>query len=266
MSKKNKSAEYYYNKFNELYDSGLPIRESVTNEIFESEDNEEFKQCYADTPERRLFPKHWLISKKANLINVCEQKLQLVHKNPREGSGKFSYKFSIPQENGVSITKNIEAHNLVGLVFGSDSFGVAAEQLKEKGVYAFGVRSEEGINDQGHHKDGDDTNNDPSNILFVTDRVHAMFDSIPKPNASNDKEIAFMKRFGEIAKLENPNGITVLLPDHTYNSQTSQWTIGKGVDIIGTKEITVTENFLRELQTIIDFMYEDVEEEKVVNE
>ena len=258
MGTKNKTKEYYYDKFIEHFNEGTPIVDSVTGEIYDKPDEEEFIQCYSDTPERRTFPKYWFVSKQGNLLNVCEDKLILVHKIPRVDSGKYSYKYAIPVGEDGSVTKNIEGHNLVGLVFGSEAFGVAAQKLKEEGVQSFGVRSQEGTNNQGHHVDGDDTNNDPSNIKFVTDRVHSMFDGIPKPGSSDKKELAFMYRFREIAKLENPDGITVLLPDQTLDPQTGKWMVGKGVDIVGTTKIRVSESFLRELETIINFLTEDL--------
>lgn len=266
MSIKNKSKEYYYERFNELYNSGKPIIDNTTQEVFEAAEGEIFKQCYKDTPERKTFPKHWFVSNMGNLVTVCEEKLVLIHKNQRADSCKCSYKYLITEGEDKSVRKNIEAHNLTWLVFGADSYGLAEQKIKKEGVYAFGVRTKEGTNVQGHHKSGDDKNNSVSNGKFVTARVHAIFDSIPKPDAPAGEQFKFMEKFSKIAKAENPNGITILLPGHTLDRKSGEWTIDKSEDIIGTKEIFVTENFLRELQSMLNFMFEDMEKGEAENE
>lgn len=258
MSKKTKSKEYYFDKFNELYNSGEPIVDNATNEIFEAADEEKFKQCYEDTPERRTFPKYWFVSNYGNLITVCENKLVLVHKIPRENSGKFSYKYSIPTGRDTSVTKNIEGHNLAWLVHGVDAFGLAKQKLQKEGVYAMGIRTEDGLNVQGHHIDGDDTNNKPENGKFVTARVHTMFDSIPKPDAPEEEQLKFMEKFGKIAKTENPNSITILFTGQKFDVESGEWNTDKSNDITETKELHVSEKFIKELQSMVSFMLEDM--------
>lgn len=250
------SKEYYYDKFNELFNSGDPIMDNTTKETFDAAEGEIFKQCYADTPERRTFPVYWFVSNRGNLISVRDDKLVLIHKNKRPTSGKYSYKYVISEDTDESVLKNIELHNLVGLVFGSDSYGMAAQKIKDDGVYAFGVRSKEGTNIQGHHRDGNDTNNDPSNIEFMTDRVHTLFDSVPKPEAPEQDVLAFMKKFGDVASAECPDAITVYLPGQTYNAKTGRWETDKSNDIVATKSITVTDDFVKELETIVKLIYE----------
>ena len=264
MSLKLKTKDYYYDKFQELFNSGLPIIDGVTDEVFEAAEGEIFNQCYADTPERNTFPYYWFVSNYANLISVGENKLMWVHKNQRENSGKFSYKYTIPTGKDTSMTKNIEGHNLAWLVHGAEAYGLAEQKIKDEGVFAFGIRTGEGLNVQGHHIDGNDTNNVPANGKFVTARVHTLFDSIPKPDATAEEQYKFMEKFGKIAKTENPNSITILFPGHTFKN--GEWVIDKSNDITSTKEIYVTENFIRELQSMIKFMYEDMVKGEATNE
>lgn len=257
MTIKNKSKDYYYDKFNELVNSGTPIIDNTTQEIFEAAEGETFRQCYEDTPQRRTFPKHWFVSNRGNLISVCENKLVLIHKNPRPNSGKFSYKYMITNGEDASTLKNIELHNLVGLVFESDSYGLAGQKIEEEGVQAFGVRTQEGLHAQGHHLDGDDSNNDPGNIKFVTARVHSMFDGVPKPDAPADKQYEFMEKLGDICEAESPGEITILFPGHTMDPETGKWVVDKSNNIISTKSVRVTEHFMRELSSMIKFLLEE---------
>ena len=258
-----KTKEYYYDKFQELFDSGLPIIDGVTNEKFEAKEGEVFRQCYADIPERRTFPKYWFVSNYGNLISVKEKKLVWVHKIPREDLRHYTYKYfiTIGEE---KVIKNIQLHNLVGLVFGSESFGKATELLKEKGVYAYGVKNSKEDRTQGHHIDGDSTNNKPENIKFVTDKVHSLLDSVPSIEATEEKQNNFIEKFGNLMKEENPNAITILLPGQTFKN--GEWVVDKSSDITSTRKIYVTENFIRELQSMIQFMYEDMTEGETVNE
>lgn len=249
MSLKNKSKEYYKEKFDELFDSGLPIIDYVTEEEFEASDGEIFEQCYADTPERRTFPKFWFVSNYGNLISVGEKRLVWVHKIPRNDNKRFSYKYMIKDNEDKRVVKNIELHNLVGLVFGSESFGRATELIKEKGVQAFGVNNLEELKAQGHHIDGECGNNEPENIKFVTDKVHTLFDSIPDIDSKEEDEFKFMKKFGKLMSEENPNAITILLPGQTFKN--GKWHSDKSVDIFSTKQITLSANAYRELMSLI---------------
>lgn len=251
MKIKNKSKEYYYDKFEELFASGEPIINGTTNETFVPEDDEIFRQCYKDTPTRRTFPKFWFVSNKGNLISVCKNKLVWVHKNKRDDSGRYFYKYTVTTDQGESVAKNIEAHNLVWLVFDVEAFGQAEQKLQEKGVYAIGIRTAEGGNVQGHHIDSDSQNNNPSNGKFVTSRVHTMFDTVPAPGATADARHKFMERFGKIMDLENPEGITVYFPGQSYNMKTGEWTTDKSNDITSVKNLVITADFAKQLQTIV---------------
>ena len=62
--------------------------------------------------------------------------------------------------------------------------------------------------------------------------------------------------FGEIAKKENPNSFTLLFPGQSYNLKTKQWSETKDSDIVATKEIAVTQNFINELNEILRLVLE----------
>ena len=81
-------AEYYYNEFIELFNSGAEIRTKDKKTIFQPEDKEEFKQCWADTPERNTFPKQWFVSEN-HLLSILKKRLILIRKNTRDGEDAF---------------------------------------------------------------------------------------------------------------------------------------------------------------------------------
>lgn len=260
--KRIKKASYYQEKFEQLFNSGVPIIERKgkgIEEVFVPAEDEIFKQCWADTPTRRALPTYWFVSNYANLVSVGEKKLKLLHKEPRNDSNKFSYKYTIREKDEQHL-KNIEGHNLAWLVFGSESFGQATKLLQEKGVYAFGVRSKEGLNVQGHHKDGDDTNNDPGNGKFVTDRVHTLFDQIPSLDASDKEQIGFMKNLGKMMDEENPDKITILWTDDVYDPKTGKWTKDGKKDITAESSIVLAGDGMEELMNIIRKFQKDDEE------
>ena len=264
MNQKKKDYNFYQEKFEQLINAGVPIIErkgKKVEEVFVPAADEVFKQCWADTVTRRTLPTYWFVSNYANLISAGEKKLKLVHKEPRKDSGKFSYKYVI-RENGEAHVKNIEGHDLAWLVFGADSFGLAEELFQEKGIHAFGVRSKEGLNVQGHHKDGDDINNDPENGKFVTDRVHTLFDQIPSLDASDKEQIGFMKNLGKMMDQENPDKITILWTDDVYDPKTGKWTKDGKKDITAESSIVLTGDGMEGLMEIIrKFQKKDDEEQ-----
>ena len=264
MNQKKKDYNFYQEKFEQLINAGVPIIErkgKKVEEVFVPAADEVFKQCWADTVTRRTLPTYWFVSNYANLISGGEKKLKLVHKEPRKDSGKFSYKYVI-RENGEAHVKNIEGHDLAWLVFGADSFGLAEELFQEKGIHAFGVRSKEGLNVQGHHKDGDDINNDPENGKFVTDRVHTLFDQIPSLDASDKEQIGFMKNLGKMMDQENPDKITILWTDDVYDPKTGKWTKDGKKDITAESSIVLTGDGMEGLMEIIrKFQKKDDEEQ-----
>ena len=260
-----KSKKYYKNKFDELFNSGTPIIDQVTGEELILQEGETFRQCYADTPKRNTFPKQWFVSKQGNLISVVGNKLIWVHKIPREKGSQYTYKYCL-HTGEERVTKNVQLHNLVGLVFGSESFGKATELLNDKGVYAFGVCNPKEDVVQGHHIDGDPTNSNPNNIKFLTDKTHTLFNSGPGIEATEEKQFRFMQRFGKLMETENPDTITVYFPGQTYNKKRDKWESDKSNDIHSTRKILVTQNFIRDLQSMINFITEDLKKENQENE
>jgi hypothetical protein len=233
------TATEYEELFIEIYNSGEDILNYTTKEIFAAEDGEEFRQCWADTPTRRDFPKYWFVSRKGNLLSVKTDKIQWLHKNKREKSNKISYKFMVQTEDGTKI-KNIEAHNLVGLVWESESFGVATKQLKEKGLDAIGINNPEEPVVQGHHLNSDDTDNRPENIKFITDRVHVLLGKAPKRDAAAAKHFEYMDELAAVMKQENPDGITVVLDGGVYDKRTGVWSDTGDKDIFSVKNLQLS--------------------------
>lgn len=229
----------YRELFAELYNSGEEIINNTTKETFVPEDGEEFRQCWDDTATRRELPKYWFVSDKENLLSVKKDKLVWLNKNRRKDSNKISYKFARPTENGAK-NQNIEAHDLVGLVWGSEAFGHAEQLLEEKGLEAFGINSSEEDCVQGHHISGDDTDNSPENIKFVTDKVHSLMGNSPKPEESDKKHFAYMEKAGKILARENPDKITILLDGYVYDKTTGEWSDTGVCDVISVDSVQLS--------------------------
>ena len=246
-----KEAKELNNLFVEIFNNGEEIIDNTTGAVFEPTEGEIFLQCWADTIERRLFPKYWFISNVGNLLSVKkdQNRIQWLHKNKRPNSNKISYKFLIHTETGSQL-RNVEEHNLVALVHGSERFGLATELLEEKGLDAFGVNSSTETNAQGHHINGNDADNRPENIKIVTDDVHVLLGSAPKFNDADKKHFSYMKKMGKVMNRENPNAITVLFTGETMDLKTGTWKNDGEIDVISTDRIALSKEsvqFLKEL-------------------
>ena len=246
-----KESKKYRDLFNKIYNNGAEIIDQTTGAVFEPTEGEIFKQCWADTIERRNFPKYWFISDLGNLLSIKEEpdRIQWLHKNKRANSNKISYKFFIQTENGSQL-RNVEEHNLVALVHGSGRFGLADALLEEKGLDAFGVNSSTETNVQGHHINGNDADNRPENIKLVTDDIHVLLGSAPKFNDADKKHFSYMKKMGKVMNRENPNAITVLFTGETMDLKTGTWKNDGEIDVISTDRIALSKEsvqFLKEL-------------------
>lgn len=249
-----KKAKEYRVLFNEIYNSGDEIVNKTTGETFIAEDGEEFRQCWADTPTRREFPKYWFISKKGNLLSVKKDRIQWLHKNKRPNSNKISYKFLHETADGAR-NRNVEEHNLVGLVWGARAFGRATELMEEKGLDAFGVNSNTDVVAQGHHISHDDTDNTPENILFVTDKVHSTVLEKPfKHHASPEKDVIHMREVIDVLKEENPDEITVIFDGIVYDKKTKTLSETGESNVFSAKKLRVDPEFAAQFQAICRFL------------
>lgn len=247
--KKEKDYKKYNEDFKKLMESGTEVYNSV-GEKLHVELDEVFEQCYKPGNRvREMLPKYWFLSNYGNNISMYGKKPLWLMKD--EDNGRYSYHYMFYNEDGTSNLKNIELHNLLGIVFGSNSYGKAAELLEEKGVAAFGVKSKKNPVAQGHHKDGDKGNNVPENIEFVTGTVHDVIHAAPPVAASAEEAFKYLKRLGNVLDEEEPNKITVLLTDQTYNPKTGVWTEGAGRAIYATDKVFFTENAVKELNAIM---------------
>ena len=247
--KKSIKPQEYIDKFAELYNTGNPIMNETTGEIFVAADDEEFRQCYAETPARRMLPMYWFLSNKENLLSLKKDRIQWLNKNPRQGRDTVCYKFKLATTDGKK-TKNIEAHDLMGLVWESDSFGLATDLLNEKGVKAFGIHSKTETAVQGHHRDTNETNNNPDNILFVSNQVHPLLHNAPKHDASPEKEIKYMQELGEVMTKENLHKLTIVFTGEVYDQRTGTWSNDGCVDVFSTDKINLSYTAVKQLQEL----------------
>lgn len=270
MAKQNlkKDERYYVEKFERLMLEGSPIINRTTKETYIPLEDELFLQCYADTPERKLFPKYWFVSQIGTLISVYNNELRMVHKNKRVQENRYSYKYTIFVDvdgQNKAYKKSIELHNLVGLVFGSYVYGSAKDKLEQKGVYAFGTTPDT-VN--GHHMDSDATTNNPNELELVTVEVHKLIHSAPKVSDPEEKHFEYMKKLGEIASKEEPRQATILFTDECYDSIDDYLKGNVKHDgktgIQGTNKLTFTEQGMKDFLTMVQAMQK--KEEQTGNE
>lgn len=221
---RNKKLDYteYREAFYEFMASGKEVRTQDNKEKLILTDNEKWKQCYKPTDKiRKLLPPFWFVSDQGNLISLQSGKAKWLKKD--EENGRYSYHFLIWEDEDTFRRKNIEAHNLVWLVFGGKSFGRAEELLEEFGIDAFGVKNDKEIKLNGHHKDKKE-NNSPDNIEVITTEAHKVIDKVPSPEKMKDSERvnSFLTDFSNMAAVENPNGITVLLTGQKLDKDTNE--------------------------------------------
>ena len=171
-------------------------REYIIINLFDT-----WKQCYPlergakklySYKARKKLPPYWFVNDKGDLISVRGSRPILLKKDHQVNNPKgYGYHYDR--------NRNIEAHNLVGLVFGAKTYGNAEKLIKKHGLDAFGNRPGQ-VN--GHHQDGNKENNTPDNIIFVTVEVHRMTHRINEDN---------MTERGEVAAVEEPRSITMVL-------------------------------------------------------
>ena len=246
----NNEKNQYAEIFKHHLQAGRPIFNSDKTDILRLEDGEIFDQCYADTPRRYQLPKYWFVSNKTRLVSV-ESGEPVWLKNNERANGSICYKFMITRDDGSVQIKNIEAHNLIGLVFGSETYGRAGELLDKEGVFSYGPKQKGVLKNNGHHKDQDHSNNDPDNIQFVTTDIHTLMDSAPSPYADEEKQIRFMQKLGELASQEEPNKITVFFDGFEYDEEAAEFVKGKKKSIHATNKVTLSPRAFAEMMVCL---------------
>lgn len=230
-----RTSEEYKRIFDTAMNEGQPIFSSDRQELILQE-NEEFCQCFkAGDPVRKNFPKSWFVSNYCNLISTFKGHVEWLKMDTNDPK-RPTYHFYLNDR-----IKIIAAYNLAGLCHNAPIYGKAKEYLENEGLYAFGNRGKlNGM--QGHHfKDRQNYPKlicDVSNIEFVSIPAHEVADSIPPMDADEETKLAWVKKFGKIAADEAPNSFSVAMD---VNGE-------KG--LFETKELLVTENFLKELQQL----------------
>lgn len=236
----------YKEKLIEYIESGKQILTRDETEVFIPEEDEVFMQCWADIPERRELPKYWFETNKDNLISMYTGKPKWIRKDMRD-SKRGKYVFTM-EKDGKIVHKSIEAHNLMALVFGSDVYGSAKDLLQKEGVYSFGRAGEN--KNQGHHKDGDVTNNSPENIQIVPEAVHRLLHSMPSSENLNDpKLLEWDKNMMEVLKDEEPDKFTIIYGGETIVD--GVWQRDSERSIHAVDRIKISPQALKQMQEII---------------
>lgn len=255
----NKNAEYYSNLMKYHAENGTIILNKDATEVFVPEYDEVFKQCYADTPTRKYFPKYWFVSDKGNVISFYHDKPVWIKKNQRE-SGSCCYKFMAEKEDGSIGLKNIEVHDLVALVFDSYVYGQAKNLLEADGIYAFGVHSKESNAVQGHHINSDHEDNKPKNIQLVTSDVHKLLHSAPTDEADDEKVREWEKAAVHILSNEEPDRISLVFLGECYINGHKVQTNDRSVHALD--RIKFTERGRFEFNAMMQAMNEALNESK----
>lgn len=175
--------------------------EEKREQIVINDSFDHWKQCYPlergakklySYKARKKLPPYWFVNDKGDLISVHGKTPKFLKKDHQVKEPKgYGYHYDR--------NKNIEAHNLVGLVFESKTFGDAEKLIKKHGLKAFGNKPGQ-VN--GHHQDGNKENNTPSNIVFTTVEAHRMAHKINEENMSEK---------GKVAAVQEPNSVTMVI-------------------------------------------------------
>lgn len=230
-----RTAEAYKRIFDTAMSEGQPIYSSDGQELILQED-EEFRQCFeANDPVRRDFPKSWFVSDHSSLVSTYRgypEWLKMDTSDPKRGTYHFNLDGRI---------KVIAAYNLSALCFNAPCYGNAKERLNEQGIRAYGnLGKVDGI--QGHHfkdrKDHPELIYDAYNMGMYSTQAHPIVDGVPAANADEETKMAWMKEFAKVAADEAPSSFSIAM----NNNDEKQ--------LIETKQILVTENFLEELQQL----------------
>lgn len=217
LKKKDLDYKDYKKIFDREMNSGKKIITQDTKEELIIDDNEKWKQCYSPKDKARSqLPIYWFVSDQGNLISVYKNKAYWLKKD--EDNGRYSYHFNIYTDEETSVKKNIEAHNLVRIVFGGLSYGIAEDMLQEQGIFAFGIKNSEEVKLNGHHI-ADKSDNSPGNVELVSTNAHKIIDKVPKKN--KPEAIAkFLSEFGDMAAVEVPDKFSILLTGQKIDKDT----------------------------------------------
>lgn len=203
-------------------EDGKEIHDKSKKQKLILKEGEKFTQVYADTPVRRLIPKHYFFSDENNLVSLATGKPVYVRQQPRENGRPF-YILPLKDENGETLQcKNVEVHNLAAIVHGADVIGKANDLLKKNGIFAFGINNKKELKVQGHHKDGNKKNNEVNNIQLLTSQFHTLIENAPNPN--DDKEvIKFMIDLSKQAEQEEINQPFIVFDGYVKNKHTGKY-------------------------------------------
>lgn len=243
--------DYTVNDYRKIFemaiDSNIEIRTQDGKDQLVIADNEKWSPCYKQGDKKReQLPKYWFISDKGNLVSCQSGKAMLLKKD--NDNGRYSYHFHITIDDNT-VTKNIECHNLVWLVFGGLSYGKAEELLEEQGIFAFGRKNSEEIKLNGHHV-GDKEDNSPDNVELVTTPAHIIIDKVPK-NSDSNKVNDFLMEFGKMAVAEEPSKISILLTGQKLNKDTLEIESDNGFRCLyGTDKVTLSKKAIYQLLTM----------------
>jgi hypothetical protein len=239
-AKATKAANYAC-KFANIMQSGVSIKTADGNEVLTPVEDEEWRQCYdANNVARSQLPPYWFVSNKGRLISLYNDKPYLLP--PDMPYGRAAYHFYVHTADGRYTTKIIRAHNLCGLVFGDLKYGQADKIIEDEGLSAFNHNADIQVN--GHHINGNKTDNDPDNIQFLTAEMHKVISNIPQQSNVkniNKKELDFIQKLSDQAAVEEPNQITILLTGMTYDKESGELIEDTGErKLIATDKITIS--------------------------
>lgn len=242
---------YTYRDYKRLFDkemnSGKRIYTQDGSEELIIEDNEKWRQCYKPGDRvREQLPQYWFCSDKGNLISVVKGKAYWLKKD--EWNGRYSYHFNVYLDDETSVKKNIELHNLVRIVFGGLSYGLADDMLQEQGIFAFGIKKSKEVKLNGHHM-GDKEDNSPENVELVTTNAHKVIDALPK-NADTENISKFLAKFGDMAEVEEPNKISILLTGKKLDKDFNVIEDNGYRALYGTDKVVLTKKAMKDFMAL----------------
>lgn len=260
---KSEKADFWKSRFEELRQNGAVIYSKDKKKSFVMKEDEVFKQCWADTLTRKYFPARWFVSEE-HLVSVYKKRIIYIPKNERK-SGRAYYKYRIKDDlKQTDKTRNIEAHNLIWLVWGAPAFGKAEKLLAEKGIDAFGgnVKGEDVVH--GHHKDNNIKNSSLSNGKFIIAKVNRLLeDKRSGYNATLKDKSEFLPKMYAIIQDENPDHTTILFTGE-HGKTDGKFTFKGGIkDIVSVDAAKPVTSELSDLKFLVTDVYMVLSEEDI---
>ena len=168
MVNNNGKFDEYQERFNAIVEGQIIYNlEGSKQYVFSTRYNWRAAWSDSKTLAHKQLPLYWFVNEIGEVVSMAYSTRPVFVAPDLYKDSKYP-RYHVTLENGR--TKSISVHNLSGLVWDVPVSKEVEALLNTKGLYAFGTRNDD-IN--GHHIDGDITNNHYSNIQFLIKKRHS---------------------------------------------------------------------------------------------